>query len=314
MNTIPGFRRVVIWDRADTKSTVLPIFLSESRNLKISDVEDIKDYKDRVLPSMVEVGADLTVLSNAPVGYSPLASLLTFVKDSGVSAEFLGEKKNSVNEGCYKFIGSNYLGVNFTYGWEALKRFYTVKLLRRFSRQVLKSIVTNAVTASHTPFGTSPLLYEPGSNPTTQRAFNEFVSLSWGANTAMIEREEIIDLSFKLESRGNENYQKAALVRDILVTLEITVDRADRDDLKAFWDGNDELVNGISPAVNYRVNYNDSGKFEEHQFAAGVLTRTKNLDWSDQSRFMKLKFTGAVNPHSIAPSVISDNFYFAYSN
>lgn len=313
MNTMPGFRRAILFDRAGTKTPVLPLFFAEERNLEVNDVEDIKDYNDRVISNMKEVTFSATVLSNGVTGYAPLIPLLAFYKDGGVSAEFLGEMVNGAHDGVIKFIGSNSLGCGFEYGWDALKRFYTVNLKRRFTKQNFASIINAAVTDSYTPFGTSPLLYEPGSNPMNQRSFQEFLSLSWGATTELFTKEEIVELSFRLKTDSNENYLKRDLPKRIMVELTVTLDKASISQLKAFEDGNDELTNGISPALNYKVAYNEAGKTEEHKFAAGVLTRTKNISWNNSSRYLKLKFTGAVNPHLITSSVVSDNFTFNYT-
>ncbi|MBV6444436.1 MAG: hypothetical protein LC102_09050 [Ignavibacteriales bacterium] len=313
MNTISNFRRVMLFDRAGTKNPVLPLFFSEERSLKVKDVEDVKDYEERVISDMTEVAFNATVLSNGAGGYVPLIPLLAFYKDGGVSAEFLGEVKNGVHDGVLKFVGSNCLGLNFEYGWSALKRFYTVSLLRRFPERIYESIISNAVTDDYIHFGNTPPLYEPGSNVMDQRSFQEFISFSWGSTPALFTGEEIVDLSFGLKSDSGENYLKKSIPRRILIELSVTLDKASITDLKAFGDGNDKRTNGISPAINYKVAYSDAGKTEEHKFAAGVLTRTKEIDWNHTTRFLKLKFTGSVNPHLITSSVVADNFTFNYT-
>lgn len=313
MNTIPGFRRVMLFDRAGTKDPVLPLFFGEERSLKVKDVDEVKDYNERVISNMKEVSFNATILSNAVTGYAPLIPLLEFYKDGGVSAEFLGEMKNSAHDGVVKFIGSNSLGFGFEYGLDGAKRFYTVNLLRRFTKQNYASIINAAVTDSYTQFGSSPYLYEPGSNPMNQRSFAEFLQMSWGSTTELFTREEIVELSFRLKSDSGENYLKRALPKRVLIEITVTLDKASIADLKALEDGNDELTNGISPAVNYKVAYNEAGNTEEHKFAAGVLTRVKDLDWNQNTRYITLKFMGAVNPHLITSAVVASNFTFNYT-
>jgi hypothetical protein len=310
MNSRPGFRRIVLWDKENTKSNVLPISLRSEVILKIDDLEDIKTYRGQILPANVNFSSEVEILNSAPGGWSVLDFLLLAAKANGVCAEFLGERTGvSTHEGVYKFIYPNYIGVDWEYGFEAKKRFAKVTLGRSFGRITAKAIVADSVTADYTHFGVSPYDYEPGYNGTTQFFLNEFFSFTYGtARTVLFDRGDIVDMKVIMKTESEKSAYDVPFCSWITIDLSITLNKASKTDI------NDLLaITEMCPQINFRVKYNDADNYEEHQFDAGVLSFKKGFNLADKSRTATLTFSGKVNPYSIAASVANDNITYRHS-
>lgn len=299
--SIGYFKRIFIFDKSwvsSSKGNQLGFALRDNAVVTIED-KTIEDYRKRQFPLMTNFKAELFSLE---VGRPLLSTLITHAQANGAAAEFAGSKIGPTTyDGIWQFTGEDYLGIDFEYESSLKRRGAKVMLEASFDRVRWSSLLTAAQTNTIYNDVLSAFPYDNYEAPV-------FESLKYGAsNTALINKDEIVDMSLMVKTIGNKTIYDRTVVSALEVNLDITVVDATKAKLLAMWG-----ITPWAPSIELKQKIG-SASSETHVFNEGVLGLKRKPQLEDSKRELTLNLTGIVPIFDVVASGTSPNQTYTYS-
>lgn len=300
-----GIQRMAIWDKANAKSSIIPLFQRGKGKLTISEKTDLKDYRGRVMPSMVSAKIEAEEYG---VALPLLNTLLTHAGNNGVSAEVVGVKTASTPafDGAYKFLGSNFMGLDFDYQCTGKERKCGLTLEAAYDPSIMDAIILDAATNTYETLSgvaisqyTNSLLRAPGFS-------GLYYYYTGGSTTALFAKEELKDFKLSIKTVGDKSAYDRTVIRALEISLECTLYKANKTDLLAL------NVLGDNPSIAL-VLQNTPTTLEQHTFGEGILSMQREYAIGDDERTSKIMWTGECEIANVTHSTAGGNSSYTYA-
>lgn len=310
MNGIFGINRAIIWNKnSASKDMVIHSYLRSRGLLEISDSEDLKDYRERVLPTYGSIKAQWTDYgSGRPLFYW----LNQHAKAGGVTAEVLSESNGSTHDGVFLFAGDNYLGLDYDYFLNDRERGASIKLEAKLERQIVEAIIDSALTNDYTRFGVEPnYLHEPGYYDSAAYWPPVFGGCEITPGTPLFDKDEISSRSLVIKTTGKKTAWARTRVSWLNVEFSVTLERSSVQAIRDY-----SRITPFAPRLTIKEYNNASGNYEQFVFEEGVLSLVRSNKIGDDERSVTLKFAGNCNPFrvetNVVPAGISSNYQYVF--
>lgn len=285
--TRAGIKRLVMWtpDEAEGKNTINLDIRSDAK-LSIEDI-GIDDVRGRQLPTYTKFKVEAT---SHNIGRPIYYYLLQNAQSGQVQCEGVLTPSTS---GVLQITGSNFLGIDFEYGFSGADRNAKITLEGNFEKATGSAIINNFVTA--TPMTSSSLGLGSDYSYTVSEYFSPSFGLASygttsGSFTALFSAEEIKERTFTAKSISRKNVYEKSLVDYVEILAEYTIHNASATKVKAL---NDIVTTTFAPTVKIQEK-NGSASTETHVFNLGVLSLVNMSEFGETDRFIKLTFKGKV--------------------
>jgi len=285
--TRAGIKRLVAWipTLVEGVKNVLDLNIRTDGKLSIETI-GTDDVRGRQLPTYTKFKVEATSHNHGrPLYYT----LLQYASSGQVQCEGVLTPSTS---GVLQITGSNFLGIDFEYGFTGQERTGKITLEGNFELATGSAIINNFATA--TPMTSQSLGLENSYDFTVAQYYSpSFGLVAYSTNgtsyTELFDAEEIKERTFTAKTVSRKNVYEKSLVDYVEVLAEYTIHNASATKVKAL---NDIVNTTFAPGLKV-VEKNTSG-VETHIFNVGVLSLANMSEFGETDRFIKLTFKGKV--------------------
>ncbi len=298
-----GIRRIALWDKANTEAGIIVLTMRQAGKLTITDKEDIKDFRNRVLPDMINFKIEAV---SYDIGRPLLYYLLVHAKADGVSTEVITRKiSTGVYDGIFSFAGDNFLGLDFEYTMSQKERSAKIMLEATYERDIALAILNDAY-GNNTPNDLNG--FDEVSFLTDYYRPAYFSYCKYGSSdTVLFTKDQIVSRKLTVKSKGNKTVYDRTIVNMLDVLFEVELAKSEIGDIKTFFES-------IPVAPKLSLQEKDpAGKSELHVFKEGVLSLSRETNIADDSRTIKLKFQGDVPIDCVSGTDNSGSLTYNYT-
>ena len=299
-----GIQRMAIWDKPNVKSSIIPLFQRGKGKLTIAEKQDLKDYRSRVIPTLTNVKIEAEEYG---VALPLLNTLLTHAGNNGVSAEVVGVKTAAATyDGAYKFIGNNYVGLDFEYQATGKERKCALTLEADYDPAIIDAIINDAKTNTYeTLSGVTISEYDNTilRSPAFQGVYYYYTG---GSSTLMFAKDELKEYKYSLKTVGEKSAYGRTVIRALEIGIELTIYKANKSDLQALH------VLGLNPSITLILT-NTLTTVERHTFAEGMLSLRREYTIGDDERVTKVLLAGEVELANVAYTTTGGDAIYTYN-
>jgi hypothetical protein len=294
---------MAIWDKANVKTNIIPLFQRGKGKLTIAEKEDLKDYRGRVMATFKNVKVEAEEFG---IGLPLLNTLLALAADNGVSCEVVGVKTAAGEyDGAYKFMVHSYLGLDFEYITTGKERKAAITLEASLDPVVVDAIITDAASNTYeTLTGVSIAEYDD----TLLRApmfAGLYYQYTGGSSTLMFAKDELQEYKMSVKTAGEKTSYDRTVIRALEIALEFTVRKANKTDFQTL------NALGKYPSISL-VLLNTADTVERHTFAEKLLSMSRETVIGDDDRTMKIKLGGEVHLANVSYATTGGDMIYTY--